>query len=81
MPDDPRPEMSPESAPPAPHAGIGKRRFLIKAALIGSAMPAVITLSRSAIAHNSTNSTGGKCKSTYHTQGTIPSQSNACIAN
>jgi hypothetical protein len=48
--DDPRPEVAPETAPPAQRAGIGKRRLLIKAALIGSTVPVVMTLSQSAFA-------------------------------
>jgi hypothetical protein len=52
MSDDPRPEVSPETTPPAQQAGIGKRRLLIKAALIGSTVPVVMTISRSALADN-----------------------------
>ncbi len=51
MADDPRPEVSAKTAPPVQQAGIGKRRLLIKAALIGSAMPVVMTISRSAFAY------------------------------
>ena len=47
MSDDPRPEAAPETAPPV---GIGKRRLLIKAALIGSTVPVVMTISQSAFA-------------------------------
>ena len=50
MSDDPRPEVAPETVPPAQQARIGKRRLLIKAALIGSTAPVVMTISHSAFA-------------------------------
>lgn len=50
MSDDPRPEIAPQTPPPEQRAGIGKRRLLIKAALIGSTIPVVMTISRSASA-------------------------------
>jgi hypothetical protein len=50
MADDPRPGGYPENPPPARQAGIGKRRLLIKAALIGSTMPVVVTIGHSASA-------------------------------
>ncbi|MDR3530878.1 MAG: hypothetical protein P4L90_10035 [Rhodopila sp.] len=64
MSDDPRPEISPETAPLAQQAGISKRRLLIKAALVGSTVPVVMTLSGPAYAidcslngHKTTNGT------------------------
>ncbi len=59
MADDPRPEVAPESAPPAQPAGIGKRRLLIKAALVGSTVPVVMTLSGPAYAINCSVKLGG----------------------
>lgn len=50
MSDDPRPELAPQTAPPARQAGIRKRRLLVKAALIGSTVPVVMTISQSALA-------------------------------
>ena len=50
MSDDPRPEIAPQTPPPEQRAGIGKRRLLIKAALVGSTVPVVMTISHSAYA-------------------------------
>jgi len=58
MADDPLPEVTPQTAPPAQSAGIGKRRLLIKAALIGSTVPVVATISRSAFAAHVCNEYG-----------------------
>ncbi len=68
MSDDPRPEVSPETAPPARQDGIGKRRLLIKAALIGSTVPVVMTLSGPAYAIHCSVRLGGPGG---HTKGTV----------
>jgi len=46
----PRLGLAPQGTPPAQQAGIGKRRLLIKAALLGSTVPVVMTISRPAFA-------------------------------
>ncbi len=43
-------DHSPANPSPAQPPGVGKRRLLIKAALIGSTVPIVTTISRSALA-------------------------------
>jgi hypothetical protein len=77
MSDDPRPEVSPETVLPAPQAGIGKRRLLIKAALVGSTVPVVMTLSGPAYAIHCSAQYGGK----EHTKGTLlgAAGTNACV--
>ena len=70
MPDDPRPDVSPQTAPPAQHAGVGKRRLVINAALIGATVPVVMTLSRAASANN--------CQSV--TASAAASHNKACVA-
>jgi hypothetical protein len=59
MSDTPRSEAAPETAPPAQPAGIGKRRLLIKAALVGSTVPVVMTISHSAFSADYCSGKGG----------------------
>lgn len=67
MTDDARAAAASENPPPTQPPRLGKRKLLIKAALVGTTMPVVMTIGRSASAHISFQCTyhpnGSRCQS------------------